>query len=80
MVLRKGREISTGNFVGSIVTAPFVGSQGVQEDGLIIHSPVPRPGPQQLDLSLLLAVAALRMGRLLFVLVGNIMNKKRAET
>lgn len=51
VVLRTGWEISTVNFVGSICTAPFVGSQCVQEGGLIIYSPVPRPGPQQLALS-----------------------------
>lgn len=50
-VLRKGWEISTVNFVGSICTAPFVESQCVQEGGLIICSPVPRPGPRQLALS-----------------------------
>lgn len=50
-VLRKGWEISTVNFVGSICTASFVGSQGAQEDGLIICPPVFRPGPQQLALS-----------------------------
>lgn len=51
VVLRKGWEISTVNFVGSICTASFVGSQGVQEDGLIICSSVFQPGPQQLALS-----------------------------
>lgn len=50
-MLRKGWEISTVNCVGSICTASFVGSQGVQEDGLIICSPVFQPGPQQLALS-----------------------------
>lgn len=56
--IKEGLEIRTVNLVGSICTAPFVGSWGVQEDGLII-SPVPWPGPQHLALSLL-AVAALK--------------------
>lgn len=37
--IKEGPEISAVNFVGSICTAPFVGSQSVQEDGLIIGSP-----------------------------------------